>query len=43
MDLTTTLSGLTGTSTNMNEIGLAILGLAVVAVTFKWVKAMFFG
>lgn len=40
-DVTSVVS--TISSVPLSDIGLALLGLAAVAVGFKWIKAMIFG
>ena len=42
MDLTSTTAAITGVGADLTTVGLAIIGLAAVALGLRWVKAMFF-
>jgi len=42
MDVTAATTAITGVSGNLETVGLAIIGLAAVALGIRWVKAMFF-
>ena len=39
---TTVTDAITAAGTDVSTIGAAMLGLAVIAMTFKWLKASFF-
>ena len=43
VDLTAPLASIADAETGIVGIGTALIGLAAVALTFKWLKAMFFG
>lgn len=42
MDVTSATTAVTAVGTNLETVGLAIIGLAAVALGIRWVKAMFF-
>jgi len=42
MDVTAATTAVTAVGANLETVGLAIIGLAAVALGIKWVKAMFF-
>jgi hypothetical protein len=42
MDLTATITAITAVGTDMQTIGVAIIGLAVISLSISWIKATFF-
>jgi len=42
MDVTSAVTAVTAVGDNLELVGLAIIGLAAVALGIRWVKAMFF-
>lgn len=42
IDVTAAVADIASVETNLSDVGLAILGLAVIAVGFKYIKAMMF-
>lgn len=42
MDVSAAVTAVSGVSDNLEAVGLAIIGLAAVALGIKWVKATFF-
>lgn len=42
MDVTSAVTAVSGVSTSLESVGLAIIGLAAVALGIKWIKATFF-
>lgn len=42
MELTAVLAAITGAGTDISTVGTAIIGLAALAMSIRWVKATFF-
>lgn len=42
MDLTAVTAAITDVGADLTAVGIAIIGLAAVALGIRWVKAMFF-
>lgn len=42
MDLTSTITDITAVGANMELVGIAVIGLAVIALSISWIKATFF-
>jgi hypothetical protein len=42
MDLTAATTAVSGVSTDLQTVGVAIIGVAAVALGIRWIKAMFF-
>lgn len=42
MDLTSALASVTAVGTDITTVGVALIGIAALALGVRWIKAMFF-